>query len=149
LRLPTSLQCRDHFQAFTSKTVTFIFAKQFCGKMQNRYIHEIATTKAVPAAFSPLHEFCKSSRNKWITLNMLLLWNVHTVNISTNICFDVWHFVMNQTAAFTVEYDFSMRTMEQVFSAVAYQISEQGARTDMLANKLESRKTRLSFMVRK
>ncbi|KRY09168.1 hypothetical protein T12_16033 [Trichinella patagoniensis] len=39
--------------------------------------------------------------------------------------------------------------MEQVFSAVAYQISEQGARTDMLVNKLESRKTRLSFMVRK
>ncbi|KRY29060.1 hypothetical protein T01_5205, partial [Trichinella spiralis] len=125
LRLPKSLQCRDHFQAFTSKIVTFICAKQFCGKMQTRYIHEVATTKAVPAAFSPLHEFYGSFRNKWITLNRLLLWNVHIVNIRTNDCFDVWHFVMNRTAAFTVEYDFGMRTMEQFFSAVAYQISEQ------------------------
>ncbi|KRZ66923.1 hypothetical protein T10_11818 [Trichinella papuae] len=32
--LPSSLQCKDHFRASTSKAATFISAKQFCGRRQ-------------------------------------------------------------------------------------------------------------------
>ncbi|KRY92235.1 hypothetical protein T4D_12378 [Trichinella pseudospiralis] len=107
LKLPSILQCRDHFRASESKVVTFISAKQFCKKIQTRYIDEAVTKKSVKmllaTGFFFLHDVHAAvellGRNvsspvapdvyfkkEWMAPNRIQLCN-H---------FEEWHFGMNQ-----------------------------------------------------